>query len=273
MSNAIPKRVELVGPYAVRIRAVYNSGKGKLLNLSSTGAYVATSMYLLPQAQVRLQIVLSDEKRWVEAEAVVAWENRGKARKGGLPPGYGLRFLEVPEETAEVFNQMLAAVAEPVAESVEAEVKGFQPLSTETETVKFEIPFDLNFESLNFDTPSESENLPELDGPPYRLKEDVLKVRTPEAAKGIFVLSYDRAQDARVGRADKDLRVTLKDYVGEYAYFYFEVIERMDERFYRECELFHLLGGDHGQLDNSAHPQPSKDSKLFCPVCAPDKIG
>ena len=107
----------------------------------------------------------------------------------------------------------------------------------------------------------------EPEGPPYRLREEVLRAETPNGMPGIFVLAYDRTQDARVGRADDDLRSTLMGFVGEYAYFYHEVIEDTGERFHRECELFHRLGGDSGQLDNVTHPTPPAGSVVACPVC------
>ena len=110
------------------------------------------------------------------------------------------------------------------------------------------------------------------DGPPYRLVAEVLRARLSEGAKGVFVLSYDRTQDARVGRSDDDLRAVLSGFVGEYAYFYYELIEAQRERFHRECELYHRLGGDHGQLDNTAHPSPSVGSDIVCPVCAAGSV-
>ncbi len=240
----------MIGSYHVRIRAVFNTGVGKLLNLSTDGAYVATPMVLLPQAQVKLQIVISDEKRWIETEAVVAWENRGKIRKGGLLPGYGFRFIKVPEETAEELQRL-----------VRESGSGGSPAGSRTvvaDPPKVQMPSRAALDADFADEPA---------GPPYRLQEDVLRAETPNGVPGIFVLAYDRTQDARVGRADDDLRAALMGFVGEYAYFYHEVIEEMDERFHRECEHFHRLGGDSGQLDNVAHPTPPADSGLACPIC------
>jgi hypothetical protein len=76
-----------------------------------------------------------------------------------------------------------------------------------------------------------------------------------------------------VGRADVDLRETLSSFEGEYAYFYFETIEDAEERFHRECELFHRLGGDRGQLDNTTHPKPPEAlGSSDCPVCVAAKL-
>jgi hypothetical protein len=39
------------------------------------------------------------------------------------------------------------------------------------------------------------------------------------------------------------------------------------DRFHKECELFHDLGGDRGQLDNADHPAPPARGNLACPLC------
>jgi hypothetical protein len=271
MTTGVPKRVEFWESTSVLIKAVYNSGKGRLHDLSSTGCYIETHMYFLPQAQVRLQLFLPDERRWVETDAVVAWENRGTMRRGGLPPGYGMRFINVPEETLTAIEKLLSGaghVEEEVAEYVEADTIRLSrpPEVGEAAATEAEAGAEVEAET-------EAEVELEAEGPPYPLKENVVNKLIPEKAGGIFVLSYDRTQDAFIGRADGDLRGALNGYVGEYAFFYFEVIERVDERFYRECELFHRFGGDHGQLDNTHHPSEPEDSGLSCPVCPPEDLG
>ena len=57
------------------------------------GGVVSESLVQLLAAE---GIVLPDEKRWIETEAVVTWENRGKITRGGLPPGYGFRSPHCP---------------------------------------------------------------------------------------------------------------------------------------------------------------------------------
>ncbi|MFQ5789582.1 MAG: PilZ domain-containing protein [Acidobacteriota bacterium] len=238
--TSIPIRVDLSTPVSVRIRAALNAGEGRLLNLSAGGAYIATPMLLLPQAQVRLQVLFPATDRWVEAEAVVTWENRGDVLRRGLPPGYGVRFLKVPDETAEAIREVMGFASPPA----EAETQAF-PVA--------ELPLETT--------------VPVSGGPPYRLQEEVIWSRVPEAEPGIFVLSYDGTQEARTGRADESLRVSLSRLVGDYAYFYFEVIKEPKERFFRECELYHRLGGDHGQLDNEEHPVAPTGADLTCPIC------
>jgi hypothetical protein len=239
----------------VRLRSFLVNGKGRILNVSASGAYLATPMYLLPQSRLQLQIVLRDEKRWIETDAVVVWENRGTVgRRDGLPPGYGIRFVDVAQETQEAIEKLLTGevrLAPPPAERAE---RAEPAESSETAALP----------------PASMLREDEPEGPPFRLRKDVVKKRVPAKVPGIFVLSYDRTQEARVGRADEDLRATVSAFEGEYAYFYFEAIEPSDERFFRECELYHRLGGDHRQLDNTSHPEPPPGVE-GCPVCVSAK--
>lgn len=267
MANSTPRRVDLTKKVPVRIRSIFNAGKGALLNVSSTGAYVATPMFLLPQARVKLQIVLREERRWVEAEAIVVWENRGTIeRRDNLPPGYGLRFVELPSDTSAVLELLLngdgqvpSAPATDVPAAPVADVPA-APAPTDTLAADSTPPVP-SAESFDY----------EPAGPPYRIRSQSVVQHTPEGQPGIFVVSYDRTQEARVGRADTDLRTTIASLEGEYAYFYCEAIESLDERYARECELYHRLGGDRGQLDNVEHPTVPEGSDLDCPVCVHEK--
>jgi len=220
-------------------------------------------MYLLPQASVKLQIVLREERRWVEAEAIVVWENRGTVeRRDGFPPGYGLRFVALPKDTEKVLAELLSVdgrLPSPQPELADEPHGEPSTAGTMAPRTSGRAPLTASFDA-------------EPEGPPYRLRGEHVKNNTPEAQAGIFVLSYDRTQEARVGRADTDLRSAIAGFEGEYAYFYCEAIEDLDERYARECELFHRLGGDHGQLDNTEHPTTPEGSELDCPVCVHEKI-
>jgi hypothetical protein len=230
----------------VRLRSFLVNGKGKILNVSASGAYLATPMYLLPQSRLQLQIILRDEKRWVETDAVVVWENRGTVgRRDGLPPGYGIRFVDTAKDTRDAIEKLLTGEASlPATTASPSDTVSLQPASMLREE--------------------------EPEGPPFRLRKEVVRKRVPAKVPGIFVLSYDRTQEARVGRADEDLRATVAAFEGEYAYFYVEAIEPNDERYFRECELYHRLGGDHRQLDNTSHPEPPPGVEA-CPVCVSSK--
>ena len=269
MASGTPRRVDFKNGIPVGVRSFLVSGKGRVLNLSLTGAYVATPMYLLPQARVRLSIVLKDERRWVEADAVVVWENRGTVgRRDGLPPGYGLRFVDLDKETLRTLKNLL--------QGDRIEVTSAPPVPE----VRLPEPADLveepEPEPISIPAPDPAREMvreSEREGPPFPLRKEVVNrhIRTP--TPGVFVLSYDRTQETRVGRADEDLRATLSAFEGEYAYFYFEEIDDHDERFYRECELYHRLGGDHGQLDNTSHPKPpASAASTECPVCVAARL-
>jgi hypothetical protein len=272
MASGTPRRVDFKNGIPVGVRSFLLSGKGRLLNLSLTGAYVATPMYLLPQARVRLSIVLKDEKRWVEADAVVVWENRGTVgRREGLPPGYGLRFVDLDKESRRTIERLLSGDRVDVASA---------PPPPPLPEVRLPEPADLvedpSPEPIPIPAPDPAREMAredEREGPPFRLRKELVNRHVPEPSPGVFVLSYDRTQETRVGRADQDLRVTLSAFEGEYAYFYFEIIEADDERYFRECELFHRLGGDRGQLDNTSHPKPPESvGKTVCPVCVAAKL-
>lgn len=248
MASPSPRRVDLADGLPVRLQSFLTTGKGRLMNLSASGGYVATPMILLPQAQVRLQIVIREERRWVDADAVVAWENRGTVgRRDGLPPGYGLRFLELSSETQRIVEKLLKgggqATAEPTPRPASSVASEIQPAFAQEEP----------------------------DGPPFRLRKATIASKVPAGAPGVLVLSYDRTQEARVGRADEDLRKALTSFEGQYAYFYFEVLEDAGDRFFRECELYHRLGGDRAQLDNTNHPEAPQTIQLDCPVCLIDE--
>ncbi len=271
MAGGTPRRVDFKDGIPVSVRSFLVSGKGRLLNLSLTGGYVATPMYLLPQAGVRLSIVLREEKRWVEADAVVVWENRGTVgRRDGLPPGYGLRFVDLAKDTVSTLEQLLRGGRVVPVSLTLPETRKSEPANLVEEPALEPVPelADPAREPIG-----EMAREDEPEGPPFPLRKDVVPRHVPEASPGIFVLSYDRTQETRVGRADEDLRATLSSFEGEYAYFYFEAIEADDERYYRECELFHRLGGDRGQLDNTSHPKaPGSLASSDCPVCAAAKL-
>lgn len=273
MGSGTPRRVDFKNGIPVGVRSFLLKGKGRVLNLSMTGAYMATAMYLLPHARVRLSIVLKDEKRWVEADAVVVWENRGTiGRRDGLPPGYGVRFVDLDNETLRTIEKLLQG--DPVAVARVSEIKFPDPADLVEEPPPEPVPIPtIPIPMPTRDPAQEMAREEEREGPPFRLQKDILNRQIPKPSPGIFVLSYDRTQETRVGRADEDLVATLSSFEGEYAYFYFEVIEDDEERFFRECELFHRLGGDRGQLDNTSHPRPPESvTSTDCPVCVAAKL-
>ena len=261
-TNTSPRRVDFIEGYHVRLRAALNRGEGKLVTLSQGGAYVATPLSLLPQAQLSVAIDIPELSRVVEVEAVVAWENRGPQRPSSTQPdGYGLRFIRVPTVSAEAIQWLLHR-EERRGHDNPASTQALSPWEVREMMERAEEQFGL--EAANVHRPTNPFEEPE--GPPHRLETSVLKARAPRAP-GVFVLSYERAVGARVGRSDDNLRESLSAFVGQYAYFHFEVVPASKDRFEKECELFHDLGGDRGQLDNAEHPIPPPKGHLECPLC------
>ncbi len=262
-THASPRRVDFLEGYHVRLRAALNRGEGKLMTLSQNGAYVATPLSLLPQAQLSIAIEIPELSRIVEVEAVVAWENRGTRRPStAQPDGYGLRFIRVPTVSAEAIQWLLHR---------EDRRPGANPANTqalsprEVREMMERAEEQLGLDAANVHRPTNPFEEPE--GPPHRLERSVLKARVPRAP-GIFVLGYERAVGARVGRSDGDLHQSLSTFLGHYGFFHFEVVLSSRDRFYKECELFHDLGGDRGQLDNAEHPMPPPRAGFVCPHCA-----
>ncbi len=298
---ASARRVDFPDGYQVRLRAALNGGDGRLMTLSEGGAYIATPLALLPQAQLHVAIQIPELKRTVELEAVVAWENRGNTRPSPQPEGYGLRFIKVPTASGEAIRWLLRrqdrSPKDPettqglspadVQEAMERarERFGVEAVAAETPmnpltaprrqsralgdlTTRTLVPLKAEHKSaVVSDLMGEGIDNDSAEGPPYRLDAVVIHEQVAASTPGVFVLSYDRVLDARIGRADTDLRLALSEFVDRYAYFHFEAIAPRKERFERECELFHRLGGDRGQLDNEDHPLPPPGPQLKCPVC------
>ncbi len=256
--HGLPRRIDFVDGYAVRLRAALNGGDGKLMTLSEGGAYVATPLNLLPQAQLSVAIDIPELEQTVLVEAVVAWENRGKPRRSPQPEGYGIRFIRVPTASADAIRWLLRR--EGSRQEDPERTQALTPLEIREAIERANrIAADSVHQPGNpFEEPA---------GPPYRLEPGVIEARVPPAVPGVFVLSYDRTLDARIGRADSDLRESLNHFVDTYSYFHLEVIPSHKERFERECELFHRFGGDRGQPDNVDHPLPPAGPQLKCPLC------
>ncbi len=172
------------------------------------------------------------------------------------------RFIRVPTVSAEAIQWLLHREEKRSDENPAAT----QTLSSrEVREMMERAEEQFGVQAANVHRPTNPFEEPE--GPPHRLEASVLDARAPRAP-GVFVLGYDRAIGARVGRSDGDLRETLSSFLGHYSFFHFEVIPASRDRFHKECELFHDLGGDRGQLDNADHPTPPlRGSLLACPLC------
>jgi hypothetical protein len=261
-SHVSPRRVDFDEGYHVRLRAALNGGNGKLMTLSQGGAYVATALNFLPQAQLSVAIDIPELSRTVEVEAVVAWENRGPARpSSGHPDGYGIRFIRVPTVSADAIQWLLRRDERSTTKDPERTLS-LSP--SEVREVMARAEEQLGLEAAIVHQPTNPFSEPE--GSPHRLDPSVVSARVPRAP-GVFVLGYEHSVGSRVGRADQDLQSALSGFVSHYAYFHFEIIAGPRDRFEKECELFHDLGGDRGMLDNAEHPVPPPRTGLDCPVC------
>jgi len=263
-------RVDLSARFPVYIKAALNSGRGELLNLSEGGAYIATNMALLPQAQVQLRVELPEESRWIDLEAVVTWENRGPRRLPGRPPGYGVRFTRIPKKSVDTLRQLLRSAEATTAPAPGAATAAPPPTPAAPPPTPAAPPAATRAAAVAATPapalpPAQPAQMEEAENPPYRLSEDRLAALVPEKSRGVFVLYYDRALEARVGRGDSDLRAALAQFIGTYGYFWHELVETVEECYRRECQLYHHYGGDRRQLDTSEHPVPP--AELEPPEC------
>lgn len=281
------RRVDFDEGYKAWLRAPFTAGEGRLVTLSEGGAYVATRLHLLPQSQLGVAIEVPELRRTLQVEAVVAWENRGERRPSRQPEGYGLRFLRVPHASAEAIRWLLQRVERQAEERESAragerareehEVVPTRALSPDEIEAAMERARASSTSERREGRPSPaaraSHVFPGSEAPPYRLEANNVVARVPPSTAGVFILAYDRTLDAFVGRADTDLRKSLTEFIGEYSFFHIEPVPARKERFERECELYHRLGGDRGQLDNREHPLPPAGPQLKCPVCVKERLG
>ena len=265
------RRVDFADGYPVWLRAALHDGAGRLITLSEGGAYVETRLALLPHAQLRLSIQIPELERTLEVGAVVAWENRGQERPSMQPEGYGMRFINITRASGEAIRWLLSKNERQRFPKDPSTTQTLSPTEVQaavehTDRLATPAPTDAG-RSLGEMTQPLTALEPEEERPPYPLNPASIERRIFPLTPGVFILSYDRTMDARVGRADEDLRATLLEFRDQYGYFHIEVIFARKERFERECEMYHRLGGERGQLDNEFHPLPPAGPQLKCPVC------
>lgn len=106
LGPAESRRVALSLVHPVQITTALHSGTGMILNLSQGGAYVNTSMSILPFAHAFIHLPFPEKHKYVRLEAVAVWENRGKNLVNELERGYGFRFVKISEK-AEMAIQSL----------------------------------------------------------------------------------------------------------------------------------------------------------------------
>jgi hypothetical protein len=102
---------------------------------------------------------------------------------------------------------------------------------------------------------------------PYRLTFDAIDAAITQRAPGVFALgradSSGRFCVNYVGRADGDIRVRLRDFIGSDTLFKYGYTPTLQAAFERECELFH----DVRPPRSLVHPGRPKGTNWECPRC------
>ena len=106
---------------------------------------------------------------------------------------------------------------------------------------------------------------------PYELEESIVNRTVPKGITGIYLLGrITSAGDEYVillnGRAEKDLNVELKNYIGKYDVFKYSKSENLFESFKLDCSNFHKLNGSAVKL-GIHHPESPEELEWKCPVC------
>ena len=111
---------------------------------------------------------------------------------------------------------------------------------------------------------------------PFQLAENVIDAVATETAPAVYLIRRIEETEtyahyrARIGRANGSaLKDELKKWIGsDYRVFCFEYVEDDLTAFYRQCILWHDMGGPANKLDNGWHPEPDAGFTIFCPICS-----
>ena len=111
---------------------------------------------------------------------------------------------------------------------------------------------------------------------PFQLAESVIDAVATETAPAVYLIrrieetgTYAHYK-ARIGRTNGSaLKDELKKWIGsDYRVFCFEYVEDDITAFYRQCILWHDMGGPASKLDNGQHPEPDAGFAILCPICS-----
>ena len=113
---------------------------------------------------------------------------------------------------------------------------------------------------------------------PFQLDENVIDLIVTQVAPAVYLIRRIEETEAyahykaRIGRADSGaLKSELKRWIGaDYRVFCYEYAEDLHTAFYRQCILWHEMGGEANKLDNKRHPIPDEGCIVLCPVCSND---
>lgn len=91
--------------------------------------------------------------------------------------------------------------------------------------------------------------------------------QVPAKVLGVFQLSKGQEKIHYVGRADLDLKETLKTHLDKgYLYFQWVQVPWTKEAYEMHCRLFHHAGGT--KITGEDHPYPPEGKLLNCPLSA-----
>lgn len=101
---------------------------------------------------------------------------------------------------------------------------------------------------------------------PFRLDSSAISGEITRTSAGAYALGRMDGNTfliSYVGRADSDVAKRLSQHVGEYAVFKYEYYASPKAAFEKECELYHMFGGE----DNQIHPRRPDNAGWLCPRC------
>ena len=111
---------------------------------------------------------------------------------------------------------------------------------------------------------------------PFQLDENVIDAVVTQTAPAVYLIRRIEETEAyahykaRIERADAGaLKDKLKQWIGsDYRVFCFEYVQEINTAFYRQCILWHEMGGPANKLDNEWHPEPNEECAILCPICS-----
>jgi hypothetical protein len=102
---------------------------------------------------------------------------------------------------------------------------------------------------------------------PFVLTSKKIDKEITKTSPGAYQLSNLIDSVKYVGRADNDIYVRLKQWLGKYKYFWYSYATSPKDAFEQECNSYHYYGGTQGHLENDKHPQCPEGTTWRCPKC------
>ena len=106
---------------------------------------------------------------------------------------------------------------------------------------------------------------------PYRFSPDVVREVVEPGRPGSYLLGFDDGEfrAAYAGRSDMCLltRLATHNHLYDYDYFIFRYSRDEMEAYRQECESWHILRVQGGDVGNRIHPAAPAGSGASCPYC------